>query len=133
MGPAPTILPVELDGPAREALAGGEDAANVAARFPTSPAAWVALADQAERAGRTIEAYAFARVGYHRGLDALRRAGWRGSGPIPEAEQTNRGVLDCLRALRSAAKKIGETSEVERLTAFLEDATGNHGTGASHR
>ena len=38
----------------------------------------------AEGVGRDeIERYAAYRVGYHRGLDALRANGWRGSGYVP--------------------------------------------------
>lgn len=89
---------------------------------PESPLAWALLADEAHAQGKTIESYAFARVGYHRGLDALRRAGWRGHGPIPWSHEPNRGVLRALYALRRAAEAIGESHEVERLTEFLTGA-----------
>jgi hypothetical protein len=69
-----------------------------------------------------LEAYAYARVGYHRGLDALRGAGWRGQGPVPWSHEPNRGVLRSLFALRRGAAAIGETAEVERLGTFLADA-----------
>ena len=89
---------------------------------PGSPLAWALIADRAYAAGREIEAYAYARVGYHRGLDALRRAGWRGAGPIPWDHEPNRGVLRALYALRRSAAQIGEAEEVERLTEFLNGA-----------
>ena len=73
----PTRLPVD---PATELLADGADATAVAAAHPTSCAAWAALAETALAADRPVEAYAYARTGYHRGLDALRRAGWKGQG-----------------------------------------------------
>ena len=119
-GPAPTLLPP--DEPPIAALAGGADPAEVAARFPASPAAWSALADRAFAAGQIIEAYAFARVGYHRGLDALRRAGWKGHGPVPWSHEPNRGFLRCLHALGRAAAAIGEVSEADRCATFLQDS-----------
>ena len=119
-GPAPTLLPV--DEPATGELAAGTDPGQVAARFPASPAAWAALADRAFAAGQTIESYAFARVGYHRGLDALRRAGWKGHGPVPWSHQPNQGFLRSLHALGRAAAAIGETAEAERCATFLADS-----------
>ncbi len=63
-----------LDGDARRAAL-----AAVAARWPRYLDVWAALGDQ----GRDeIERYAYYRVGYHRGLDALRANGWRGSGYV---------------------------------------------------
>jgi hypothetical protein len=80
------------------------------------------LAEQALAAGRTIEGYAYARVGYHRGLDALRRAGWRGQGPVPWSHLPNRGFLRALGALGRAAAIIGETGEQHRCETFLRDS-----------
>ena len=68
-----------------------------------------------------LESYAFARVGYHRGLDALRRNGWKGHGPVPWSHVPNQGFLRCLRSLGRAAAAIGETDEVTRFDAFLVD------------
>lgn len=119
-GPPPTLLPVEA-GPA-DALAGGDDPETVAARWPTSSAAWAALADRAFAAGRTVESYAYARVGYHRGLDALRRAGWKGHGPVPWSHEPNRGFLRALFALGRAADAIGEQAEADRIGDFLADS-----------
>jgi hypothetical protein len=117
--PAPTLLPVD---PGTAALAGGEDPTAVAARFPTSSAAWAALADRAYAAGSTVESYAYARTGYHRGLDALRRAGWKGHGPVPWSHEPNRGFLRALNALGRAAGAIGETEEERRIADFLLDS-----------
>src|SRR5438128_7085370 len=119
-GPPPTLLPDEPE--PRAALAAGTDPATVAARFPTSSVAWAALADRAFTAGRTIESYAYARVGYHRGLDALRRSGWKGHGPVPWSHQPNRGFLRALHALGRAAGAIGEDAEAERCRTFLRDS-----------
>ncbi len=120
LGPEPTLLAAESA--VTTALEAGRDPETVVREHPESPLAWAVLADAADAAGREIEAYAFARVGYHRGLDALRKSGWRGAGPVPWSHEPNRGVLRALYALRRAAGRIGETSEVERLTEFLNGA-----------
>ena len=115
----PTLLP---DDPAVAALAAGEDPVAVATAHPASSAAWATLAEAALRAGRPIEGYAYARTGYHRGLDALRRAGWKGSGPIPWSHVPNRGFLRALHALGQAAAAIGEQDEATRCLQFLADS-----------
>lgn len=116
-GPPPTLLPAD-PGP-EQALANGADPAEVAGRYPASSLAWAALSDEAWAEGRVIESYAFARVGYHRGLDALRRNGWKGHGPVPWSHQPNQGFLRCLANLGRAAGEIGETEEVTRIEAFI--------------
>ncbi|HEV7205527.1 MAG TPA: DUF3151 domain-containing protein [Jatrophihabitans sp.] len=115
----PTRLPED---PAVALLDAGTDPAEVAAAHPTSSAAWAALAQNALAAGRTVEAYAYARTGYHRGLDALRRAGWKGQGPVPWAHEPNRGVLRAIHLLARAAEGIGETDEVQRCDHLLHDS-----------
>lgn len=90
--------------------------AAVVARWPRCLDAWAALGD----AGRDpIERYAAYRVGYHRGLDALRASGWRGSGYVRWAEESNRGFLRALRGLGAMAAEIGEHDEAERVAQFL--------------
>ena len=103
-------------------LAGGEGAVDVAAKHPTSSAAWAALADAAYEKGNVIESYAYARTGYHRGLDALRRNGWKGYGPIPWSHVPNQGFLRALNALGRAAATIGEADEADRIAQFLDDS-----------
>lgn len=120
LSPEPTWLAAETN--VIEAFADNESAELVVKQYPESPLAWATLANEADAAGRVVESYAFARVGYHRGLDALRRAGWRGTGPVPWDHEPNRGVLLALFGLRRAAEQIGETAEVERLTEFLDGA-----------
>ena len=120
-GPPPTHLPDE-PGP-RELLAGGASPAEVAARFPTSSLAWAELAERALADGRTVEGYAYARTGYHRGLDALRRNGWKGQGPVPWEHEPNRGFLRALHALGAAAVAIGEADKAERCRTFLADSS----------
>nr|WP_216843585.1 DUF3151 domain-containing protein [Phytoactinopolyspora alkaliphila] len=120
-GPPETLLP---DEPApREALESGVDAATVAASNPASSLAWALLADRAFEAGDPVTSYAFARTGYHRGLDQLRRAGWKGHGPIPWEHQPNQGFLRALHALGRAAEAIGESDEAQRCAQFLRDSS----------
>ena len=120
-GPPPTLLP-EDPAPAA-ALAAGVDPAQVAADHPTSSLAWAALAAEAWGQGRTIESYAFARTGYHRGLDSLRRNGWKGHGPVPWEHEPNQGFLRCLNALTRAAAAINEAEEAQRCQQFLVDSS----------
>lgn len=118
-GPDPTRLPDETA--PRELLEAGTDPAEVAAAHPTSSAAWAALADAAYARGAVVESYAYARTGYHRGLDALRRSGWKGYGPVPWSHGPNQGFLRALVALGRAAGDIGETDEAQRITGFVQE------------
>jgi hypothetical protein len=120
-GPPETLLP---DDPApREMLAGGASAAEVARAHPESALAWAVLAEEALASGREVEAYAYARTGYHRSLDTLRRNGWKGHGPVPWRHEPNRGFLRALSALGRAAEAIGEESEAQRCRTFLMDSS----------
>src|ERR1700759_2357523 len=110
-GPAPTHLPTD---PATELLEAGTDPAEVAAPDPSSSAGWAAPAERAFEQGEVVAAYAYARTGYHRGLDQLRRAGWRGNGPVPWEHAPNRGFLRALNMLGRAAGAIGEEDEADR-------------------
>jgi hypothetical protein len=115
----PTRLPED---PATALLDRGDDPERVAAAHPGSSAAWATLAENAMAGGRAVEAYAYARTGYHRGLDALRRAGWKGSGPIPWSHEPNRGFLRALHTLGQAAGALGEEDEAARCAQFLADS-----------
>ncbi len=120
-GPPPTRLPED---PAAAELAGGTAPADVVRRHPASPAAWAALAQQASDAGADdVTVYAYARVGYHRSLDMLRRNGWKGHGPVPWEHEPNRGFLRALALLTLAARAIGEDDEAERCATFLRDSS----------
>jgi hypothetical protein len=90
--------------------------ASVVAANPRYLDAWARLGDHARD---QVEAYAAYRVGYHRGLDALRASGWRGSGYVRWAEETNRGFLRALRGLGRVAAEIGEADEAERIRLFI--------------
>jgi Protein of unknown function (DUF3151) len=120
-GPAPTYLPD--DARASAALAAAADPASVAADFPAYSAAWAALAERAMDGGDPVAAYAYARTGYHRGLDQLRGAGWKGYGPIPWEHEPNRGFLRALHMLAVAAAAIGEDEEARRCQEFLRDSS----------
>ncbi len=107
-----------------EALAratGIEETAELAGRYPACLAAWAELGEAALAVGRTVDAYAFFRVGYHRGLDRIRQAGWRGSGRVPWSHEPNRGFLRSLRGLQLAAAALGERDEADRCLTFLRD------------
>jgi hypothetical protein len=104
---------------AAEALAPPERRAAVGAVAGQDPRCLQAWADLAELASDPVESYAYARVGYHRGLDALRAAGWRGSGYVRWRYESNRGFLRSLDGLRRAAGAIGEVDEEQRCELFL--------------
>jgi hypothetical protein len=120
-GPPPTRLPED---PAVAELAQGTPAGEVARSHPESPTAWATLAEEAKASGADdLTVYAYARVGYHRSLDLLRRSGWKGHGPVPWEHEPNRGFLRALALLSQAADAIGETGEAERCATFLRDSS----------
>ncbi|PMC75527.1 DUF3151 domain-containing protein [Brachybacterium sp. UMB0905] len=99
-----------------------QDPREVVARHLDSPLAWATLAEDALSDGDDITAYAYARTGYHRGLDALRRHGWRGQGPIPASHAPNRGILRALAMLGETSRRLGDQAEADRITDFLREA-----------
>lgn len=122
--PPDTELPTAPEA-ARHRLAAALDApverrrdavADVVRAFPEWSEAWARLG---ELARDDVEAYACFRVGYHRGLDALRHSGWRGSGTVRWSHESNRGFLRCVLGLQHAAASIGESGEEERCALFL--------------
>ena len=126
---APPVQPTKLpDDVALGDLAarGADSFLDVVAAHPTSPLVWALLAE-GSLSSRTrqgdLTAYAFARTGYHRGLDALRRAGWRGTGPVPWEHAANQGFLRAVWALALAAERIGEAEEHERCAQLLRDSS----------
>ncbi|MEI7971088.1 MAG: DUF3151 family protein [Actinomycetota bacterium] len=124
MGPPDVVLPVvdptmqaALDGALAAPARDRRDAvARVVANYPRYLAAWAALGDVARDA---IESYMAYRVGYHRGLDALRANGWKGSGYVRWSAPTNHGFLNCLDGLARSAATIGEADEAMRCEQFL--------------
>ena len=126
-GGAPeTVLPEPpADVMAALAAAGGDRdrVAETAAANPEMPEVWAALGGLCESGAKGLsdhlEAYAYYRIGYHRGLDALRQNGWRGSGYVRGVHPSNRGFLSSLDGRRRMAGAIGETSEAERCGDFL--------------
>ena len=119
--PPATLLPANTE--AEALVATGAAPTDVAARFPAFALAWALLAEAALDGGRPVEAYAYARTGYHRSLDGLRRNGWKGHGPVPWSHEPNRGFLRCLAALARAAGEIHETDEEQRCWTFLADSS----------
>jgi len=120
-GPPPTLLPVEPELTVSTGLDAGTSATDLAAAHPAASLPWAVLAEQALSAGEVIQAYAYARTGYHRGLDALRRSGWKGHGPVPWQHEANRGFLRAVHALGQAASAIGEDDEAARCAQLLAD------------
>lgn len=119
LGPEPVLLPGDPEAQAQ--LDAGENPAIVAAAHPSASVAWATLAEDALADDKVITAYAFARTGYHRGLDQLRRNGWKGFGPVPCHHEANRGFLRCVAVLARAADSIGETDEFARCVDLLDD------------
>jgi Protein of unknown function (DUF3151) len=116
--PADPVAEATLTEAVRSEPAVRRDAvARVVADHPRFLDAWAALGDAATD---PVERYAAYRVGYHRGLDALRANGWRGSGYVRWAEPTNVGFLRCVRGLQAMAAALGETDEAERCAQFLQ-------------
>jgi tetratricopeptide (TPR) repeat protein len=91
----------------------------VAARWPGSVEAWARLGEWAYQQQRDVEAFAYFRTAYHRGLDQLRRNGWRGVGPVPWSHQPNRGVLLAIRGLMLTSATLGELDEALRCQKLL--------------
>lgn len=129
LGPQPVLL--TGDDEAESDLLNGAAPAEVAAAHPTASIAWAYLAEAALDAATAgdapdtagvVTAYAFARTGYHRGLDQLRRHGWKGFGPVPWSHEPNRGFLRCVGALARAAEIIGEEDEHVRCLDLLNDS-----------
>src|ERR1700733_13371789 len=89
--PPATLLPSQPD--AEALVASGAAPAEVAAKYPSFALAWAMLAEAALDANNPVAAYAYARTGYHRSLDALRRSGWKGHGPVPWSHEPNRGFF----------------------------------------
>ena len=123
-GPPNVVLP-EVDNSMQAALDAAlgsserdrrDAVARVVAQHPRYLAAWSALGDVARD---TVESYMAFRVGYHRGLDALRQNGWKGSGYVRWSAISNHGFLNCLDGLARTAALIGETDEATRCAQFL--------------
>jgi hypothetical protein len=124
-GPPETVLAPEPDA-ALAALADALSAppddrrAAVAAVVADHPRFLDGWAQLGRLARDDVEAYAYFRVGYHRGLDRLRQSGWRGTGYVRWVHEENRGFLRALAGLQQAASRIGETDEDERCRQFLD-------------
>lgn len=122
-----TVVHLPEDPALEEIRNGGkEHFLEVVKRHPDSSLCWALLAEgclRNEALGMIVAGYAYARTGYHRGLDALRQNGWRGGGAIPWEHEPNRGFLRALWALGVAANLLGETDEAERCLQLLRDSS----------
>jgi hypothetical protein len=105
--------------PVREALDASNDPRQIVVMDPLCIEAWARLSDASYDSGDDVASYAFARVGYHRGLDLLRSSGWRPDVQVHWSDDTNRGFLRSLYALMRAAAAIGEGVEARRCREFL--------------
>jgi hypothetical protein len=124
-GPPPILLPADPSEAVAALEAAGEDPVAlraVAGRWPAFVEAWAQLGEVAYRAGQDVEAFAFFRTGYHRGLDRLRQNGWRGMGYVPWQHAPNRGVLRAIRGLMLASAALGEVGEALRCRQLLLDS-----------
>lgn len=122
LGIPETLLPDDfVDVEVAEKLVDG-DPREIASAHLDSPLAWAILAQDALEDGDEVAAYAYARTGYHRGLDALRRNGWRGQGPVPASHAPNRGFLRALVMLGETSRRLGDEAEHERVQDFLREA-----------
>ena len=74
----------------------------------------------------TMDSYMAYRVGYHRGLDALRGNGWKGSGYVRWKQVPNRGFLKCLNGLAKTSRLIGDNAEADRCEQFLLQLDPSH-------
>ncbi|MCB9417054.1 MAG: DUF3151 family protein [Mycolicibacterium sp.] len=92
----------------------------MAAAHPASSVAWAALAEEALAEDKAITAYAYARTGYHRGLDHCVTSGWKGSARSRTATNPT-GFPALRRRLARAADTIGETDEFARCLDLLDD------------
>jgi hypothetical protein len=97
-----------------------EEIRAVASSHPACLTAWAELGRAAMTAADPVAGYAYFRVGYHRGLDRIRQAGWRGAGQVPWAHEPNRGFLRCLKGLGVAAGRLGEEDEAKRCADFFD-------------
>lgn len=124
-----TLVSARADGPGE----GEERLTAAVAAYPLFLEGWAQLSAWALADRRPVEAYAYARVGYHRGLDRVRAAGWRGSGPVPYRYPENRGFLRSVLGLMEAAAVIGEQPEAQRCRDFLLQLDPDDGLGVADR
>lgn len=120
LAPPPVKLPED------PALGADPTLTSTAIAHPDSPLVWAYRAEHliksASNDEEKLQAYAFARTGYHRSLDRLRANGWKGWGPVPYSHEPNQGVLRAIASLALAAKLIGENNEYDRCRQMLSDA-----------
>jgi len=107
--------------------------ARLCGEFPSFLDGWARLAEAAYSSGDLVAAYAYSRVGYHRGLDRLRQHGWGGTGLVEWSQPANRGFLRSLYMLMVVAAAVGEEVEAVRCRQFLLDLDPEDGIGVGGR
>ena len=88
----------------------------LASKNPESIGIWCVLGISSSE---MMESYSYFRVAYHRGLDSLRKNGWRGSGFVRWEHVSNRYFLFALNQLAEISNEIGDYAEAERCSLFL--------------
>jgi len=88
----------------------------LASKNPESIGIWCVLGISSSE---MMESYSYFRVAYHRGLDSLRKNGWRGSGFVRWEHESNRYFLFALNQLAEISREIGDHAEAERCSLFL--------------
>lgn len=124
-GVPPTLLPPD---PALDELIahGSRQFVEIASRHLDSSLCWAILAEgslAAATADAELISYAFARTGYHRGVDSLQRLGWTEGTPAPWAHEPNRGFLRCLAWLAKLSGVLGDEAESERCWELLRTSS----------
>ncbi|MHB1526826.1 MAG: DUF3151 family protein [Candidatus Dormibacteria bacterium] len=122
---------VLADHQSRPDSAAAAEISAVCAAHPGFLDAWARRGQAAYLARDYVAAYAYARVGYHRGLDRLRRHGWGGTGEVHWSDQGNRGYLRSLHLLMLSAARLGESEEAQRCRTFLLDLDPEDGLGVA--
>jgi hypothetical protein len=120
--PEPSVEAAAALQAARQASDPGAALKAVCAQWPAFVDAWAALAEHFYRNDQDVEAFACFRTAYHRGLDLLRKHGWRGHGYVPHSHEPNRGTLRAIRGLMLASAALGESDEARRCRKLLLDS-----------
>ena len=89
---------------------------------PESIAVWCGLGLVS---AELMESYAYFRLAYHRGLDSLRKNGWRGSGFVRWEHDGNRYFLTALNKLAEISLRIDDIVEADRCALFLRQLEPN--------
>lgn len=108
----------------RQELAEGDrsSVAGVVSGHPSSPLAWIELADIADSEGRQLDAYAYAAVAADLAREQLAESGWQPGDLVAWSEERNRPYLRALDTQRRAAERLGLDARAVRLADELATA-----------